>query len=167
MRSLRVSHGDRGGRATAQVVVHSGVLDSDRVVVVRVHHDDWGFGSHLVELVLVVSVLEALEVIEHSEVLESSFWVVTIKSWFSESLEVLKLGGFLSSEKGTEDVLDISDVGITTVDLDGWASSSGSVGSSVLGGHVHTSVVAKSGLLGVNLANVVGWSTCVNVIKEI
>ena len=164
MRRLRVSYGDRGGRATAQVVVHSSVLDSNRVIVVRVHHDDRGFGSHLVELVLVVSVLEALEVIELSEVLESSsFW----RSWFSESLEVLELGGFLSSEKGTEEVLDISDVGITTVDLDGWASSSGSVGSGVLGGHVHTSVVAISGRLGVNLANVVGWSTCVNVIKEI
>ena len=145
-------------------VSHSRVKDPDRVVVVIVHLDYWSLGSHLVELVLVVSVLEALEVIELSEVLESSsFW----RSWFSESLEVLELGGFLSSEKGTEEVLDISDVGITTVDLDGWASSSGSVGSSVLGGHVHTSVVAKSGLLGVNLANVVGWSTCVNVIKEI
>ena len=144
-------------------------MDPDRVVVVIVHLDDWGFGSHLVELVLVVSVLEALEVIEHSEALESSsfwsFWVVKLR--FSESLEVLELDRLLSSEKGTEDVLDISDVGITTVDLDGWASSSGSVGSSVLGGHVHTSVVAKSGLLGVNLANVVGWSTCVNVIKEV
>ena len=71
-------------------------MDPDRVVVVIVHLDDWGFGSHLVELVLVVSVLEALEVIEHSEVLEtSSFW----RSWFSESLEVLELeiGGTLKS----------------------------------------------------------------------
>ena len=71
-------------------------MDPDRVVVVIVHHDDWGFGSHLVELVLVVSVLEALEVIEHSEVLEtSSFW----RSWFSKSLEILELeiGGTLKT----------------------------------------------------------------------